>query len=65
MMSRLKSTVVTSGLMLLSTAAVAHPGHDHGSWESPLIHALFYCSILAIGVAAVARVIKARRNTDK
>jgi len=65
MISRIKNTAVAGGLMLLSTVAVAHPGHDHAAWESPLLHTLFYGAIAAIGVAAVARVIKAKRKADK
>lgn len=65
MISRIKNTAVAGALMLLSTAAVAHPGHDHAAWESPLLHTLFYGAIAAIGVAAVARVIKAKHKADK
>ncbi|MCV6590179.1 MAG: hypothetical protein OIF57_14320 [Marinobacterium sp.] len=59
---RIKEMAVAGGLMLFSNLVLAHPGHDHASWESPLIHALFYVSVVTIGVAALARLIKAKRN---
>jgi len=68
MISTIKNTAVAGGLMLLSTAAVAHPGHDHAAWESPLMHTLFYGAMAAAGVAAAviaARAIKARKDADK
>lgn len=43
---------------LLTTAfsvqAIAHPGHDHNSWTASPIHAIFYFSIAATIVLAVA-----------
>lgn len=62
MNSRLHKTALASGLMLVSSIAAAHPGHDHASWESPLIHTLFYAAIAAIGVAAVSRLVKVKRS---
>ena len=40
----MKNPLIASGLLLLTAAntALAHPGHDHSDWSSPLVHTLFY-----------------------
>ncbi|WP_420588940.1 hypothetical protein [Bacterioplanoides sp.] len=52
-MSRLVKAGLALGLSVTSAASMAHVGHDHSSWESPLMHALFYGSIAFAGAAAV------------
>ncbi|KZZ43430.1 hypothetical protein A3759_10140 [Thalassolituus sp. HI0120] len=52
-MSRLVKAGLALGLSVASATSMAHVGHDHSSWESPLMHALFYGSIAFAGAAAV------------
>ncbi|MFK4015928.1 MULTISPECIES: hypothetical protein [Halomonadaceae] len=46
----MKNPLIASGLLLLTAAntALAHPGHDHSDWSSPLVHTLFYGAIAAV-----------------
>ncbi|GED41892.1 hypothetical protein FBG13_01430 [Cobetia marina] len=46
----MKKPLIASGLLLLTAAntALAHPGHDHSDWSSPLVHTLFYGAIAAV-----------------
>lgn len=38
---------------LVTSLALAHPGHDHSSWTAPLIHAIWLLPlVLAVGVVA-------------
>ena len=41
---------ITAGLLSLSTQALAHPGHDHSEWTSPIVHAqLLVSAVIVIG----------------
>lgn len=50
----MKKTLSTVGVMLLAVAntAQAHPGHDHSSWTSPLVHGILFASIAAVVATA-------------
>ncbi|MBM6550725.1 hypothetical protein [Marinomonas ostreistagni] len=58
--------VFTSAVALTATsAALAHPGHDHSHWSSPAVHALFFIGIaVVLGAAAwqIRKQIKAKRD---
>ncbi len=44
-------SAIPASIILLSSNAMAHPGHDHGHWSSSATHALL--ALAFIGVAAV------------
>ncbi|TVU70025.1 hypothetical protein [Cobetia crustatorum] len=46
----MKKALSISSLLILTAAntALAHPGHDHSDWSSPLVHTLFYGAIAAV-----------------
>lgn len=58
--------VFTSVVALTATnVALAHPGHDHSSWSSPTVHALFFIGIaVVVGAAAwqIRKQIKANQD---
>jgi len=39
---------ITVFLILLSGSLAAHPGHDHSSLESPILHLVFYGAIASV-----------------
>lgn len=57
-MSRLVKTGLAISLSAISTAAMAHTGHDHSSWTSPMMHAVFYGAIAFAGAAAIFFAVK-------
>lgn len=56
-----KSLLTLSGLAA-SGVALAHPGHDHGSWTAPLLHALW---LAPIAIAVVATFFYIRKKITK
>jgi len=36
----------------VSTSALAHPGHDHGHWSSPALHAVFFLAVAVLTAGA-------------
>lgn len=53
--------------LVVSTPLIAHPGHDHSSVESGLVHAIFALSLLG-SVALVAMLAKkklAKKTAEK
>lgn len=59
-------SVITTLLLFTSGTIFAHPGHDHASWSSNVVHLLFYCAsaacVLCIGFAVYKLITK---NTSK
>lgn len=55
------STVLTA----LSTSVVAHPGHDHSHWTSPMMHSILGFSILAVAGFAAWKLRSRVKNTEK
>lgn len=51
--SPLTSIMMLLATLMMSTAAQAHPGHDHHSHSAMLVHLLFYGSIV-VAIAAFA-----------
>lgn len=51
----MKYTLLTAPL--LTSLAMAHPGHDHAALTAPLLHALWFSpiAVAVIGVAYFAR----------
>ncbi len=49
----LAASMALMALLLTSTSAMAHPGHDHAANESMLMHVLFYGAIVAAVAVAV------------
>lgn len=47
-----------------STLSLAHPGHDHASWTSPLIHTLTFYVIGAVLVSGVIykQILRKKKN---
>lgn len=52
-LQKLQLVMLTLISILGSSAAFAHPGHDHSQWGSFAVHALFYLSIASVGALAV------------
>lgn len=46
-----KSLLTLSGLAATGIA-LAHPGHDHGAWTAPFLHALWLAPVAIVVVAA-------------
>lgn len=57
--TRLFTLLLAAMCTLLSPLAIAHEGHDHNHWTSPLLHALFLLSLAAVGLACVLALYKA------
>lgn len=47
-----------STLPFWATIAAAHPGHDHGAWTAPFLHALWIAPIAVATVFAVRFLLK-------
>ncbi len=49
-MKRITTTQLMLAVPLLASPAVvlAHPGHDHEAWSSPLFHLAFFASLVAV-----------------
>lgn len=47
---------------LFPFVALAHPGHDHGHWASPALHALLVGALLAAGIAALWALLRRRQR---
>lgn len=58
---------LTSSIVLttLSTNVIAHAGHDHSHWTSPLAHSIFGLSILAVVGIAVWKIKTRSKNSEK
>lgn len=65
MMKTLKSAVQTLCLLLFTTHALAHSGHDHSHWTSDLLHILFYASIAGVIAAISYMLIKRKSKTSR
>jgi len=47
-MMKLKTVMpISTTLLVLPTEILAHPGHDHSHWSSPLLHSIFAITLLA------------------
>lgn len=55
-----------AALTMMSTAAMAHPGHDHGAADANTIHFVFAVSVIAVvvigGIALFKRAQKQKNN---
>lgn len=50
-------------LSLLAAPVFAHPGHDHGHWSSPALHALLIGGVIAVAVVAIWRLLRTRQGS--
>lgn len=61
-------TAFLPSLVLLPDMVLAHPGHDHTSETSGLLHTLMFISILAVAIAGVklyqSKKAGSRKNSD-
>ncbi|ROS05381.1 hypothetical protein EDC56_0911 [Sinobacterium caligoides] len=65
-MTRLSlSNAILPTLVLLSTEANAHAGHDHSHWSSPAIHSLLFVAIGAVALTAIWSFRRRRNKTSK
>jgi hypothetical protein len=55
---------LTFCLLLASSSASAHVGHDHDHWSSEPIHMLFYGVIALTALAATIWTVKAKRKKN-
>lgn len=60
-----KQMLVAVVLLVTASVASAHVGHDHSSWESPLMHALFYGAIAFAGVSAILFAVKKSKTAKQ
>ncbi|MBS9777464.1 MAG: hypothetical protein KGV50_01755 [Gammaproteobacteria bacterium] len=44
---------ILTSLLMVTSIVSAHPGHDHGSWTAPLLHALWIAPVLTAGALAI------------
>ena len=65
MLQSAKQMLSATVLLLTTSIASAHVGHDHSSWESPLMHALFYSAIAFAGVATVFFAVKKNKTAKQ
>ena len=63
-MKKLKHLATIVSLYCLSTAAMAHPGHDHSAWHSSMIHGLVYGALALAAVTAVAWTLHKKSTTS-
>jgi len=45
-------TTAAIAITSVSAGALAHPGHDHGHWSSPALHAVFFLALAALAAGA-------------
>ena len=48
----------------LSSAALAHPGHDHAHWASPAMHSALFLSVAAVVAVAIWFSVRRRRRGE-
>ncbi|BFM51216.1 hypothetical protein [Marinomonas sp. THO17] len=53
MKSTFSTFVVSVCFALISSTALAHPGHDHAHWSSELIHMLTWLAIASVIVGGL------------
>lgn len=62
MLSTIKTVATSVGLALLSSQALAHPGHDHSAPSSVWIHAMYYGGIAVVAIGLVFFVARSLRS---
>lgn len=61
-----RNAICTIFMLLLSSLAVAHPGHDHSHWSSDALHILFYgVTALTIALGGLWIVKAKNKNSQK
>lgn len=61
----MKSVISTMSLLAVSSAALAHPGHDHASVMASFTHVAFFGGIAATIAVAVYFAKKSAKKSDK
>lgn len=59
LLKRIFTSLLMTICALVSPLALAHEGHDHSHWTSPILHALFLLSLAAVGLACIFALYKA------
>lgn len=54
-----------TAMMTFATQTIAHPGHDHSHWSSPMMHSIFGISMILVAGFAVWKIKARAKHSQK
>lgn len=60
----MRSKMIFIASLVVSSVAIAHPGHDHSTISNPLLHSILTAAFIACGALAVYFYKRAKQNDN-